>query len=81
MAEDNTHLWKDKVEIVLQVIDRASYTLHAWQQPQNIAAYRQASPWQPPPLTYLKCNIDATIFMSENIVAMGGCLRDEVGVI
>jgi hypothetical protein len=36
MAEENTHIWEDKVEIVLQVIGRACHALHVGQHAQNI---------------------------------------------
>ncbi|MCI16128.1 hypothetical protein A2U01_0037269, partial [Trifolium medium] len=33
--------------------------------------------WQPPPTMFVKCNIDATVFMPEQKVSMGACLRNE----
>jgi hypothetical protein len=79
----NTKLWENKVETVMQVINKANYTLEAWNHANNKAANRmmQAQPdqqlhWQPPPAEYLKCNIDAA---QENKVSMKACLRDKSG--
>ncbi|PNX70538.1 LCR-like protein, partial [Trifolium pratense] len=33
--------------------------------------------WQPPPSNHVKCNLDAALFVTEQMVGMRVCLRDE----
>ncbi|XP_045831364.1 uncharacterized protein LOC123922710 [Trifolium pratense] len=82
----NLQLWEQKTESTTQVIGRANGTLQAWQQarqPADIAHPRQqqvqVTPWQPPPLNFVKCNLDAAIFAHEQRIGMGACLRDDKG--
>ncbi|PNX73630.1 replication protein A 70 kDa DNA-binding subunit, partial [Trifolium pratense] len=63
----NMKLWKNKIETIMQFIHRANNTIQAWRQ-------------TPPLHIYLKCNIDAAVFIHDNKVSMGACLRDDKGV-
>ncbi|MCI60211.1 putative ribonuclease H protein [Trifolium medium] len=33
--------------------------------------------WKPPPIDFLKCNIDAAVFATSKQDSMGACIRDE----
>jgi hypothetical protein len=39
----------------------------------------QPASWQPPATSFVKCNIDAAIFISEQKVSTGACLHNEKG--
>ncbi|PNX59759.1 hypothetical protein L195_g051582 [Trifolium pratense] len=67
------------------VLGLANYTLHSWQQAcastetehhqqQHVVS---AVLWQPSPSNYVKCNLDAALFVTEQMVGMRACLRDE----
>jgi ribonuclease HI len=82
----NLQLWEQKIESTSQVIGRANGTLQAWQharQPTDTVQppqqHVQVTPWQPPPTDFVKCNLDAAIFVHEQCIGMGACLRDDKG--
>ncbi|CAJ2634757.1 unnamed protein product [Trifolium pratense] len=83
----NMHLWENKIETIMQVVHRANNTIQAWRQAKlnntnrpHQSQHDQRVPWQTPPPSYLKCNIDAAVFSHDNKVSLGACLRDEKGV-
>ncbi|KAK2407645.1 Ribonuclease H superfamily protein [Trifolium repens] len=82
----NVQLWEGKIETSDQVLARAQGVLQAWQQAQEVCnrspstrAQVQQVTWYPPPVNYVKCNIDAAIFSPEKKTSMGACVRNEDG--
>ena len=37
--------------------------------------------WQPPPTSYLKCNVNVVFLNLQQKIGFGMCLRDEKGVL
>lgn len=82
----NDKVWENKVVSHSHVIRRAWDYLHSWKW----ARRRQADPpladiqvnntiWEPPPMGYLKCNVDAYFWENYGITSHGMCIRDHQG--
>ncbi|PNY11427.1 hypothetical protein L195_g008033 [Trifolium pratense] len=67
----NVKLWEQQTESVDHVLAHPDYTLQTWmcaqnrQQSSSSARRSQVEHWQPPPTTFVKCNIDAAVFAPE----------------
>ncbi|KEH18891.1 hypothetical protein MTR_8g031330 [Medicago truncatula] len=77
----NLKLWKNKIESLDQILQRAQVVLNAWEwarrvQQSHTMTQQQthATVWQPPRAGLLKCNVDATIFTVDRIISMGAGL-------
>lgn len=74
-------------ETAAEVIYRALYVLDDWSRvrqggnTQHICRNPDASQqlWRRPPSGYVKCNVDAGFFHSENKIRVGMCLRGDDG--
>ncbi|MCI47150.1 hypothetical protein A2U01_0068391 [Trifolium medium] len=59
----NTQIWEDKVETVLQIMVVQIILYMSGSTRRVLLLTDQLAPWQPPPPTYLNCNIDAVVFI------------------
>jgi ribonuclease HI len=82
----NQKCWNDNLPTVHATIRRTRENLYDWKQAQRCgtaAVHTNADPellsWRKPPVGSLKCNIDAAVYIEQNIFCIGACLRDEQG--
>ncbi|PNY04376.1 RNase H domain-containing protein [Trifolium pratense] len=86
----NNLVWNDNNSSAQQIGIQAAQFWHQWalvnrrldEQQQHVhqqTTFSGEEQWQPPPIGYLKCNVDASFFNMVGATGWGWCLRDHNG--
>jgi len=70
-----------------QVANRSISVLQVWQQQHRHCMsagadqpeVRMTENWTPPPISYVKCSLDAAFFVDQQCAGVGMCMSDEYG--
>jgi hypothetical protein len=69
----------EQIELMEQMLEYAQSVPHLWHQVRSMTQQHNSTTtchWQPPPVDFAKCNLDTSVFTTEQKGGMGACLRD-----
>lgn len=80
----NAKLWDEVDRDPAGICSQAASFLAEWYQARGSVVVSHQNPdrslsWSPPPVGFLKCNVDVSFSQDKGVIGWGMCLRDHLG--